>query len=152
MFLIFVDNHSKWSEVHVVQMNSATASSTANTLRDIFARYGLPKPDNGPQFIADKFKTFLRLNGIKHTTSSPYHPSGLAERVVQSFKQDIKKDRRTTTTTNPRCDTETDILPSSKLLENAIIVQSTPSTSSSVNSAPKQTEVCQTSRVIRALT
>lgn len=36
MFLIFFDNHSKWSEV--VQMNSTTASSTANTLKDKFAR------------------------------------------------------------------------------------------------------------------
>lgn len=36
MFLIFVDNHSKWPEV--AQMNATTASSTVNTLKDIFAR------------------------------------------------------------------------------------------------------------------
>ena len=36
MFLVFVDNHSKWPEV--AQMNATTASSTVNTLRDIFAR------------------------------------------------------------------------------------------------------------------
>ena len=94
MFFIVVDSHTKWPEV--VPMASTTSTATVNVLRDIFSRYGLPKTlvsDNGPQFIADEFKVFLQQNGVKHVTSSPYHPrtNGLAERFVRSFKTAMKK-------------------------------------------------------------
>ena len=48
--------------------------------------------DNGPQFIAEAFKTFTERNGIRHIRSAPYHPAsnGLAERFVQSLKQSLK--------------------------------------------------------------
>ena len=43
--------------------------------------------------VSEEFQTFCRVNGIKHITSAPYHPStnGLAERAIQSFKQGLKK-------------------------------------------------------------
>ena len=70
--------------------------SNSECLGDIFSRFGLPKTllsDNGPQFVADEFKAFLRHNGVKHVTSSPYHPrtNGLAERFVRSVKTIMKK-------------------------------------------------------------
>ena len=88
-FLLVVDSHSKWMEVF--PMNSTTANATIEALRTLFARYGLPHElvsDNGPQFVAREFKTFLEMNCIKHTLCPPYHPStnGLAERHVQTFK------------------------------------------------------------------
>ncbi|XP_021339765.1 uncharacterized protein K02A2.6-like, partial [Mizuhopecten yessoensis] len=76
MFLIAVDAHSKWPEV--VQMKSTTAERTIEVLRTIFARNGVPRQivsDNGPQFKSELFHNFMRLNGIKHITSAPYHPS-----------------------------------------------------------------------------
>ena len=41
-------------------------------------------------FFSEEFKEFLQKNGIKHTTSTPYHPStnGFA---VQTFKQGLTK-------------------------------------------------------------
>ncbi len=95
MYFILVDAHSKWPEV--IKMSTTTASATVTVLRSIFARFGVPTQlvsDNGPQFIADEFKDFLRNNGIKHITSAPYHPrtNGLAERFVQSFKTAMKKE------------------------------------------------------------
>ena len=72
-------------------MTSTTANATIEALRALFARYGLPHElvsDNGPQFVAGEFKSFLKMNCIKHTLCPPYHPStnGLAERHVQTFK------------------------------------------------------------------
>lgn len=100
MYLIVVDSHSKWPEV--VPLSSTSATATINVLRNIFAHLGLPKTlvsDNGPQFVADEFKTFLRQNGVKHVTASPYHPrtNGLAERFVRSFKAAMKKHSKVTT-------------------------------------------------------
>ena len=49
MFLVLVDSHSRWLEVEPMQ--STTAEKTAEALRSLFARYGLPKclvSDNGP--------------------------------------------------------------------------------------------------------
>ena len=45
--------------------------------------------DNGPQFTSEEFAIFMKLNGVKHTRSAPYHPStnGLAERFM---KQGLK--------------------------------------------------------------
>lgn len=92
-FLILVDAHSKWPEVH--QMSSTTTSKTIEALRQSFAQHGLPAQvvsDNGPQFTADEFKQFLERNGIEHIRSPAYHPStnGEAERFVRTFKKAMK--------------------------------------------------------------
>ncbi|UYV80094.1 K02A2.6-like [Cordylochernes scorpioides] len=49
--------------------------------------------DNGRMFVGHEFQEFLRMNGIRHITSAPYHPqtNGQAERVVQTLKQLIRK-------------------------------------------------------------
>ena len=93
MFLVCVDAHSKWPEVHIMQ--STTTTKTLEVLRQIFSSYGLPEQivtDNGPQFISEEFAMFAKGNGIKHTRTAPYHPAsnGLAERFVQSLKISLK--------------------------------------------------------------
>ncbi|KAK3508286.1 hypothetical protein QTP70_019513, partial [Hemibagrus guttatus] len=45
--------------------------------------------DNGAAFTSAKFQKFARLNGIRHITTAPYHPSsnGQAECMVQTTKE-----------------------------------------------------------------
>ena len=49
--------------------------------------------DNVSGFVSSEFEQFLKSNGIKHTTSAPYHPAsnGLAKRAVQIVKKGLKK-------------------------------------------------------------
>ncbi|CAC5412765.1 unnamed protein product [Mytilus coruscus] len=94
MFLVCVDAHSKYLDVHVV--NSATSANTIEKLRTMFAIHGLPESivsDNGTPFASQEFQDFVQRNGIKHIRSTPYQPStnGLAERAVQTLKEGMKK-------------------------------------------------------------
>ena len=98
MFLIVVDAYSKWLEVKA--LTAATSTTTIEHLHSIFATHGLPKAfviDNGTQFTSSEFEIFMRNNGIQHIKTSPYHPAsnGLAERAVQSFKENMKKSSST---------------------------------------------------------
>ena len=49
--------------------------------------------DNGSGFVSSEFRFFLTSLGIEHIQTSPHHTSssGLAERVIQIFKSNIKK-------------------------------------------------------------
>ena len=96
IFLVVVDAHSKW--VEVIPMTSTTSQSTILELRKLFAAYGLPEyliSDNEPQFVSTEFESFLKMNGIRHTCSAPYHPqtNGEAERFVQTLKQFLRADK-----------------------------------------------------------
>ena len=64
-------------------------------IRIVFATYELPRKlitDNGPTFTSSEFRQFMEGNRIKHSTTSPYHPSsnGLTERVIQVIKQAVR--------------------------------------------------------------
>jgi hypothetical protein len=81
-------------DVHPMQ--SITSTKTIEKLRIIFANHGIPHKivtDNGPSFTSSEFQQFMKVNGIAHIKSAPYHPStnGLAERAVQTFKQGVAK-------------------------------------------------------------
>ncbi len=107
MFLIVVDAYSKWPEI--IQMNSTTGEATIRAVRKLFATYGLPTSvvtDNGPQFICEDFEHFLKMNGVKHILSAPYHPAtnGQAERVVQAFKRAMKAATSDTGSIQKRCE------------------------------------------------
>ena len=87
MYLVVIDAHSKWMEVHI--MRSTTSAATIVKLKEIFATHGLPETivsDNGPNFTSAEFENFLSKNGVKHTKVSPYHPAsnGQAERAVRA--------------------------------------------------------------------
>lgn len=89
-WFILVDAFSKW--VEVIPMKKITSERLINKLRELFARYGVPKQlvsDNGPSFTSNEFQQFMNGNGVRHIRSTPYHPktNGLAERFVRTFKQ-----------------------------------------------------------------
>lgn len=93
MFLIIMDAHTKWPEVYNMQADT-TSKKIIERLRDSFVRFGIPEQivsDNGRQFISAEFQRFCKNNGIRHITSSAYHPrtNGEAERFVQTFKKAV---------------------------------------------------------------
>ena len=93
MFLLILDAYSKWPEIYI--QSNATSSRTITTLREVFARLGLPKQivtDNGPQFVSEEFETFLKANGIRHIQMARYHPAtnGAVEHLVQTLKQALR--------------------------------------------------------------
>ena len=93
MFLIIVDAHFKWLDVHL--MPSISSTNTIEKLRTVFATHGLPHKvvtDNGSSFTSEEFRSYMSSNGITHVTTAPYHPSsnGLAERAVQTLTESYK--------------------------------------------------------------
>ena len=105
MWLIVVDAYTKWLEI--IRMKSTTAAPTCAKLREIFARFGVPRvivSDNGPQFVSEEFKAFCKMNLIQHITSTPYHAktNGLAERAVRTFKERMLAAKSTVPDINTR--------------------------------------------------
>ncbi|XP_037930890.1 uncharacterized protein K02A2.6-like [Teleopsis dalmanni] len=87
-FLVVIDAFSKWPEIPEM--------ATISSLKEIFARFGLPKTivsDNGTQFVSHQFQQFLAENGINHIRSSPYYPMSniQGERFVDTLKRALKK-------------------------------------------------------------
>jgi len=94
MFLIIVDAHSKWMEVHAT--TTSTSTVTIKKLHQTFAVHGLHEDimsDNGTCFTSEEFQQFMQRNGIHHVTTAPWHPAtnGLAERAVQTLKTGMEK-------------------------------------------------------------
>ncbi|XP_062714983.1 uncharacterized protein LOC134291358 [Aedes albopictus] len=92
-YLILIDAYSKWPAVYVVK--NMTTETTIRFCREFFSTYGLPSvfvSDNGPQFTSADFANFLKMNGIVHKLSSPYHPAtnGQAEWFIQTMKSKLK--------------------------------------------------------------
>ena len=98
-FLIIVDAHSKW--VEIFKTKGTSSEDTIRCLQHAFSMFGLPVSivsDNGPCFTSAEFKNFVQNCGVRHITTAVYKPStnGLAERMVQTFKQAMKKSTQPT--------------------------------------------------------
>ena len=66
MILVVVDARSK---MKAYPMATATATTTIQQLRQLFAQFGIPQSivsEYGPQFAAVEFENFGKLNGIHH--------------------------------------------------------------------------------------
>ena len=75
-----------------------STKATTTLLEEDFAHFGYPHTivsDNATTFSSAEFQEWCHYRGIKHLTGAPYHPAtnGAAERLVQSFKQSMKKSK-----------------------------------------------------------
>ena len=99
-YLLTIDYFSGWWEVD--QLNDTTATAVIRVLKAHFGRWGIPSTlisDNGPQFTAAQFQTFLSEWEIHHHTSAPGHPNanGKAESGVKAAKQMMEQCKRSNT-------------------------------------------------------
>lgn len=90
---VLVDAHSKWMEAYIT--NKITSLGTIQILRDIFARFGIPKcivSDNASYFVSHDMNEFMRMNGIIFKKIPPFSPAtnGLAESGVKTIKHMLK--------------------------------------------------------------
>ena len=91
--LVLVDSCSRWPEVFI--MKSTTATAVIKIIKSCFATHGLPEEivtDNGPQFVAEEFKSYLTEHGIKHRRVTPYWPQANSE--VERFNRTLEKATR----------------------------------------------------------
>ena len=77
-------------------MQGSDCSKTIDKLLIACGTLGFPQEivtDNGPPFNASPFENFCKTHGIRLTHSPPYHAksNGLAEKAVQSIKNNIRK-------------------------------------------------------------
>ena len=87
-YLVVVDYHSKYPEVH--QLTSKTASGIVSVLKPMFARHGIPDEfvsDNMP-FSNTAFQNSAATWGFSLVTSSPLYPksNGQSWRFVKWWK------------------------------------------------------------------
>ena len=94
MFLILIDAHSKWIDVHPTR--GSDSEVTMDKLRLSFSAWGMPHvlvTDNAQCFVSQQFDNFCRMNDVRHLTTPCLSPkwNGLAERAVQTFKKGMSK-------------------------------------------------------------
>ena len=93
-YVLVVDYYSKFFEI--TSLETTSSNHVINALKKIFSRYGIPQllfTDNGPQFTAEEFRSFIKEWDFDHDTSSPHYPqsNGLVERKIQTVKKTLKK-------------------------------------------------------------
>ena len=95
-YLVLFDFYSRYIEIASLRQQT-TSESVIKSLKDIFARHGIPElliSDNGRQFVSREFQDFSDSWQFSHRTSSPYHPqaNGGAERAVREAKRILSQD------------------------------------------------------------
>ena len=94
--LIMVDAFSKKIWCHYLGTDTTAKTTCAALFNWFCSESGHPTTlvsDNGPQFTSGLFADKMKIWGIKHIFSPPYHPcsNGAAERAVQLVKDRLKK-------------------------------------------------------------
>ena len=77
---VVVDYYSRFFEMEFTK--SITTEKIVSLMSKMFVTHGLPcslRTDNGPQFISDHFKGYLKKNGIEHRRTTPLWPQANGE-------------------------------------------------------------------------
>lgn len=90
--LTIVDEYSRWG-LKIACARSMTASVVKRVLEDLFAVWGRPfaiRSDNGPEFIAQEIKSWLKAQKIETRYIEPGSPwqNGYAESFNSIFRDD----------------------------------------------------------------
>ena len=93
-WLVLVDAYSKYPCIY--STSSTSTKSTTDLLEEAFAHFGYPHSlvtDNATTFTSDEIQLWCKDRGIVNLRGAPYHPAtnGAAERLVQTFKQALRK-------------------------------------------------------------
>ena len=93
-WLVVVDAYTKYPCIYPT--SSTSTKATTDLLEECCAHFGYPHSlvsDNATTFTSADFQSWCKGRGITHLTGAPYHPAtnGVAERLVQSFKQSLRK-------------------------------------------------------------
>ena len=93
-WLVLTDAYTKYPCIHPTQ--SVSSRATIDLLEQDFAHFGYPHAlvtDNASAFMSEEFQAWCKERGITHLTGAPYHPAtnGAAERLIQTFKQALRK-------------------------------------------------------------
>lgn len=92
-FCGLLDGYSRYI-VHWEIRQSMTEADVEIIIQRAREKYPVANPrvisDNGPQFIAKEFKTFIKLCGMTHVRTSPFYPqsNGKLERFHKSYKSE----------------------------------------------------------------
>ena len=97
-WLVVTDVYTKYPCIHPT--SSVSSKSTIDLLEEDFAHFGYPHAivsNNATSFTSEEFQDFCKDKGIVHLTGAPYHPetNGAAERLIQTFKQALRKSSKT---------------------------------------------------------
>ena len=93
-WLVLTDSYSRYPCIKPT--TSTSTKATTDILEEIFAHFGYPHTivtDNATTFKSAEFQDWCRNRGIVNLSGAPYHPqtNGSAERLVQTFKQSLRK-------------------------------------------------------------
>ncbi|XP_014677981.1 PREDICTED: uncharacterized protein K02A2.6-like [Priapulus caudatus] len=91
--LVVVDYYSRYFEIDVLK--SVTSEKVIASMDNMFTTHGLAssvKTDNGPQFVSDKFESYMKENDIEHRKSTPLWPqaNGEVERQNRTLYKSMK--------------------------------------------------------------
>ena len=92
--LVLMDYATRWPEAKAV--SAPTSRTAADMILDICCRFGVPKEiltDRGSHFVNSVLKTIYTKLGIRHITTTPYHPQtdGMVERFNGTLKSMLKR-------------------------------------------------------------